>query len=483
MPAISFARALAVLSLLLAGLAGGGSAVAGPGTTLGTGPGTGPVEAPDAGHEAVDAAPDRVRPRVETPTKHDTEEDGYAAADDPAIWVHPTQPSRSVVLGTLKDGGLDVYDLGGNLVQHIKAPAGPGPGLHASYFNNVDLVQDVTIDGLPNDVAVASDRGRDRLRIYAIDPAGAAAPEGQVLTDVSDPEAPRLFSQTEEAVEKQRSAYGLTLLRTDVGAVRAVASQRNTTRLSLVELAAGADGLVTYVPLDIVRMPAKFRLPDGTTWRPCVEPGELAKFEGMTVDSRTQALYAGQEDVGIWRIQLTADSFGKRTLVEVGIDYGRSLEWDPEAERCVPTGPPRDFGGKHLTYQIEGLTIAYEKRATTLVASSQGDSTFALFRLGGRGHAWTWDGQFEVAGSKRIDDVTNSDGAAVVTASLGPGFAHGLLVVQDGPDTRGGGEQGARAAGSARNGTNFKYVRWRDVRRCSSGDGAAGVAGCPDGTR
>jgi 3-phytase len=29
-----------------------------------------------------------------------------ADADDPAIWVHPTRPERTVVLGTLKEGGL-----------------------------------------------------------------------------------------------------------------------------------------------------------------------------------------------------------------------------------------------------------------------------------------------------------------------------------------------------------------------------------------
>jgi myo-inositol-hexaphosphate 3-phosphohydrolase len=31
-----------------------------------------------------------------------------ADADDPAIWVHPKDASRSLVLATLKEGGLDV---------------------------------------------------------------------------------------------------------------------------------------------------------------------------------------------------------------------------------------------------------------------------------------------------------------------------------------------------------------------------------------
>jgi 3-phytase len=36
------------------------------------------------------------------------------AADDPAIWVHPVDPALSLVLGTDKKGGLNVFDLEGN---------------------------------------------------------------------------------------------------------------------------------------------------------------------------------------------------------------------------------------------------------------------------------------------------------------------------------------------------------------------------------
>ncbi|MDI5980842.1 phytase, partial [Amycolatopsis magusensis] len=36
-----------------------------------------------------------------------------ADADDPAIWVDRADPARSLVLGTLKEGGLAVFDLRG----------------------------------------------------------------------------------------------------------------------------------------------------------------------------------------------------------------------------------------------------------------------------------------------------------------------------------------------------------------------------------
>src|SRR5688500_15183786 len=41
------------------------------------------------------------------------------AMDDPAVWVHPTDKSRSLVLGNDKGGGLETYDLDGSLVQRL----------------------------------------------------------------------------------------------------------------------------------------------------------------------------------------------------------------------------------------------------------------------------------------------------------------------------------------------------------------------------
>jgi hypothetical protein len=41
------------------------------------------------------------------------------SADDPAIWVNRRDPSKSLVLGTLKDAGLQVYDLAGRVVQTV----------------------------------------------------------------------------------------------------------------------------------------------------------------------------------------------------------------------------------------------------------------------------------------------------------------------------------------------------------------------------
>lgn len=110
------------------------------------------------------APPTTYTAAVETPPNFDDEAGGDADADDPAIWVHRSRPTRSVVLGALKNGGLDAYDLRGRVLQHIDTPPAPGEDLAAGRFNNVDILTRTAI----GDIAVVTDRGRDRLRTYRI---------------------------------------------------------------------------------------------------------------------------------------------------------------------------------------------------------------------------------------------------------------------------------------------------------------------------
>ena len=41
------------------------------------------------------------------------------AADDPAIWVHPTNPGQSLIIGNDKQGALETYNLDGTRQQRI----------------------------------------------------------------------------------------------------------------------------------------------------------------------------------------------------------------------------------------------------------------------------------------------------------------------------------------------------------------------------
>ncbi|CRK56266.1 probable phytase [Alloactinosynnema sp. L-07] len=374
----------------------------------------------------------------ETASNYDDEAGGDADADDPAIWVNPTRPGASVVVGTLKNGGLTVVDLRGRELQHIATGEG-------GRFNNVDIVAGARIGGRTLDLAVVSDRGLDRLRIYAIDPRGAGA-GAHVLTDVTTATPPRVFSATEAEIEEQRTAYGIAV-RPDPagGAPWVVASRRHETRVGLFRLAGDGAGRITYRQVDTVDLPAAFAV-DGGTWAPCAEPGERPQVEGMVVDG--DVVYAAQEDVGIWRIPLRW-GLGRPELVQRVREFGRPAVFDEVTEECVFTGPESPSAGKYLTADAEGLTVAHTRFGKVLLASSQGDNTFAAFTPTRTGLVYR--NGFTV-GDGVLDGVRHSDGAAVTTKSLGPEFPHGLLVVHDGENTP-----------SDRPDTNFKLVRWERV--------------------
>jgi 3-phytase len=82
-------------------------------------------------------------------------------SDDPAIWIHPTDPSRSLILGTDKGGGLYTFDLDGRIL-----PDRTRTGLARP--NNVDIEQNVMIDGRAVDIAVVTERDGGRVRVFRL---------------------------------------------------------------------------------------------------------------------------------------------------------------------------------------------------------------------------------------------------------------------------------------------------------------------------
>ena len=391
--------------------------------------------------------------QAETAPNFDDDAGGNADADDPAIWVHPSIPEHSLVVGTLKNGGLTVFDLRGRELQHIPTPPAPAPDTEAGRFNNVDILQNVRIGDRTLDIAVVSDRGRDRLRIYSIDPRGTPA-GSRALTEVTTSAPALVFSADEAAVEDQRTAYGLAL-RADPtgGAPWVVVSQRHETQLALFRLGADPTGRILYQRAGQIELPATFQVA-GETWTPCEDPGERPQLEGMVVDQVSDVLYAAQEDVGIWRIPLSRAGFGQPVLVERVREYGQPAIFDEQTEECVPTGPPSSEAGEHLSADAEGLTIAYSDRTSrTLLASSQGDSTFAAYQI--RRPDLRHVGSFQVIDAAAADSVEHSDGAAVTTTALGSRFPQGLLVVHDGENT----PVVLDDNGEPRPNTNFKLLR------------------------
>ncbi|MFJ7589312.1 phytase [Streptomyces sp. NPDC097617] len=403
----------------------------------------------------------RVSASVETPSLFDDEAGGNANADDPAIWRNAKDPDRSLVIATAKEGGLRVYDLDGRQVQSLPAPASPREGDMPGRFNNVDLITGLRFPDGRHDVAVVSDRGRDQLRIYRIDPKRPTAP----LVDVTDEAAaPRVFSTGQDEVNEQRTAYGLAVY-TDrrSGRSYAVASRRHATTLALAELLPDARGKVGYRTVRTTSLPASFTLPNGKSWTPCGEPGEEPQIEGMVVDPDTGDLYAGQEDIGIWK--LDADLRSPARLIEKVRSFGVPGTWNPETEECDAGADP-GFGGRHISADVEGLTIWRDPRQPGrrgyLLASSQGDDTFAVFDRE-HGNAYVRGFRIGDGGPGSPDGSQECDGAAVTTAPLGKKFPNGLLVVQDGHNT----PATTGSDGEARTDTDFKFVDLGRLKRAA----------------
>ncbi|MGV9778365.1 phytase [Streptosporangium sp. NPDC003464] len=374
-------------------------------------------------------------PELETPALFDDETGGNANGDDPAIWVHPSRSDRSLVITTAKEGGLYVYDLDGEQLQHLPAPSAPGPDDETGRFNNVD----VTYGFGGRDLAVVSDRGRDQLRIYAV-------AQGQ-LTDVTDPAAPFVFNTTQQQVNDAETAYGLTTWKDSTGTY-ALVSRRHRSSVGLVKLLPKPGGRVGYQLVRTLDLPASFTLPNGQSWTPCDEPGRQPQVEGMVVDQQTDVLYAAQEDVGIWRMR--ADLTGTPVLLDKVREYGVPATYDPVADECVPGADP-GYGGRHLAADAEGLTIYYrDGQKGYLLASSQGDNTFAAYRKEG---ANTYLGQFRVGSHDGVDGVEHSDGSTVLNVPLGD-FEEGLFITHDGANT---------PAVPDRENTNFKFVGWENI--------------------
>lgn len=393
-----------------------------------------------------------VKPIAETaPGLPDTAAKGDA--DDPAFWLHPDDPAGSLVITTAKGAGLRVYDLSGRLVQRIEAvPDGR--------YNNVDVAYGLKRpDGSVMDVAVASDRGRDRLMVWAIDPANPAAP----LTDITDPGQMQVFptrlspdgaGEVANPVADQASAYGLTLWQDKAtGDVRAVVAQRNAARLAEQRLVVNSDGTVGHERTRHWDFPTNHKGQDLTVeneddpaldWQP--------QFEGLVVDEETGTLFAGQEDVGLWRVNLTT---GK-------------AEDKPFYETRGSVKSPFNNPDSKVARDVEGLALYRGADGTGyLIASSQGDAhgdekapdaaglddTFAIFERGGQNR---YLGSFKLTANGPIDAGQECDGAELVSIPL-PGYPAGLLIVQDGYNDDLNGMSGEPEA------TNFKYVSWADV--------------------
>lgn len=148
--------------------------------------------------------------------------------------------------------------------------------------------------------------------------------------------------------------------------------------------------------------------------------------EGCVADDEGQVLYAGEEDRGFWKVDLSSR------------DYQRKL---------VDT-----TGTERLTADVEGITL-YKSGAEKgyIIVSSQGNNTYAVYQ---READNKYIGSFSVVddATANIDGTSETDGISASSQLKTPTFPEGLLVIQDGYNTLPDQHQ------------DFKYVSWRDIR-------------------
>ena len=159
-------------------------------------------------------------------------------------------------------------------------------------------------------------------------------------------------------------------------------------------------------------------LPDGIQSEHLRTRKLSSQAEGCVVDPRDGTFYVGEEDVGIWKF--AADS--------------------TQGELVAPAD------SKQLVADVEGLAIMPEgKDGGWLVASSQGDSAYAVYSLPGMEPA----GRFRI-GAGEFGSTEETDGIDLMSGNFGPAYPDGLFVAQDGQN--------------APNAQNFKLVSWKAIR-------------------
>ena len=194
------------------------------------------------------------------------------AADTPDIWVHPTDPAKSLVVATDKRGALMVYDLTGELRQAVS---------HGSCPNDVAVLYGFRLGGQLVDIALAACRAPNAtgVKVWKIDPVADS------LTDITEGEVIPVFAGG--------IPYGSCVYRSPRdGRCYFFATNKNG-KVEQYRMEEAPDGRVTGVRVRAFSL------------------GSIS--EGCVADNELGELYVSEEKVGIWKFgaEPDADSSGK----------------------------------------------------------------------------------------------------------------------------------------------------------------------------
>jgi alkaline phosphatase/myo-inositol-hexaphosphate 3-phosphohydrolase len=299
--------------------------------------------------------------------------------DDPAIWVHPSEPARSLILATDKTaapaGAIFVFGLDGKLRQKITGLDRP---------NNIDVEYGLRLGGRPVDIAVVTERYQRRLRVFRI------APDGGEVTEISSPGQLGVFAG---APGEAAAPMGIALYkRPRDGAIFAIVSPKEGPRDGYLAQYRLEDDGAGRVRSTLVRRFGRF---SGT--------GEI---EAVAVDDTLGFVYYADEGDGIHKYHADPDR--------------------PDAARELA-----HFGQTGFAGDREGIAIyAGADGAGYIVCTDQieGNSRYNFYRregAPGRPHDHS-----ELVKTVR-GGADSTDGLEITSANLGPRFRSGMMVVMN----------------------------------------------------
>ena len=301
--------------------------------------------------------PAELKPFVVTePTRHDT--------DDPAFWFHPSDPAKTLIIGTDKntDGALYVFDLDGRIVQRVGDLKRP---------NNVDVAYGLTVGGKSFDIAVCTEREMQRLRVFSL-PDMKPMDKGNLVVFDGD---------------KERAPMGVALYkRPRDGAIFAIVGGKGgPTEGYLAQYRLSDDG-AGGVKMALVRQFGRY-----------VGKKEI---ESIAVDAELGYVYYSDEGFGVHKYHADPDA--------------------PDAGRELAT-----FGTSGFAEDHEGISIyKFPDGTGYILVSDQQANRFRVYKREGepgRPHEHTLVKTVPVS-------TLESDGSEVTSRPLGPKFPHGLFV-------------------------------------------------------
>ena len=216
---------------------------------------------------------------------------GGDAADDPAIWLHPTDGAKSTIITTDKKRGLVVYDIAGRELQYL--PDGK--------LVNVDLRHEFPLGGRTMSIVASGNRADDSIAVYAIDSSS------RLLRNVA-------AAPLEVAID----VYGSCMYRSQVTGDHYVFITSKSGAVGqwlLFEVGAGTVGARNVRDFDVG-----------------------SQVEGCVADDEYGHVYIGEEAVGIWRyaaepnggtVRRMVDSTGDNGFLTADVE-GLTLSYGPE---------------------------------------------------------------------------------------------------------------------------------------------------------